>query len=195
MVDLKIDSDVDHFINRVLPEHKRQVPYAASLAINDTLKDARSSLIAGVRARQKSKRAWWANKETGILRTFASKRKLVGSIYTKMNWARLQEFGGIKTPHTAKHIAIPTDKAPQYARKRGGIKLLLEKRKTFAINKGVYRRKGPKKNERIERLHVFSKSARIKPWLRLRSTTEKVARRRFKKYLTTRVIAALRSAR
>jgi len=198
--------DVRSNINEVMRgmrKHRRQIPFAASQAINDTTKDARQSIIKDVQHKQRGKATWWKNRSTGILREFAKKNKLWGSVYTKMHWARLQYEGGTKTPHRGKSIAVPTDKAPKAKkyRKPGGVKQYLSEKKkgVFATPSGVYKSKGRKGSKYSERLFAFVKRAHIqkaKGVLRdFDTVAEKVARRRFVLHFRKRIERAIKTAR
>ena len=195
-MDFNIKSNIQEF-ERLVGRQKKQVPFATSKAINDTFKGMRPYLIRHIKRRQKSKKAWWNNKRTGINRTFANKRMVPmrGSIYTAIWWAGLQEHGGIKTPYRGDHIAVPTKKAPAYARKSGGVKKVLKGKKVWANEKGVYRRKGSKKSPVVEKLHTFTGKAVIKPMLGFKTTCHKFARRNFPKIHSKNMIKALKTAR
>jgi len=195
MIDFNVKSNIKDF-ESLVGKHKDQVPYATSRAINETLKGARQYLIRHIKRRQKSNKAWWNNKRTGINRTFARKDKLAGSIYTCIWWAQLQEEGGIKTPHKGRSIAVPTDKAPKYARKSGGIKRLMTGKKVFATSRGIYRRKGSKKRQVVEKLHTLTPQAHIsRPILHFYRTVEKYVRRNFHRNHEKAMVQAIKRAR
>lgn len=174
---------------------KKQVRFATSKAINDTLKEARSATIKQAQHAQKGNKKWWFNKKYGILRTFANKKKLIGSVYTRMPWASLQEEGGIKRPK-GRAIAVPTENMAKSNRKAGGMRKLLNQKSVF-INKNknaVYRRVGGKKSRKVKRLATLTKQAVIdRPILRFRATAHKVATRRFLKNLQKATDYALRT--
>lgn len=165
-------------------------------AINQTLGDCRKGVIDEIRRNQKSKKAWWANRETGINRIFAKKDKLVGILKTSIYWAKLAEDGGTKRPHAGhKSIAIPTEKVPVSRRKAGGARIMANQKKTFFKRGGLYRKKGPKKARIVEKLFTFVKSANITPWLRFKRTAEKIARRKFPDNFRYWLKRALKTAR
>lgn len=186
-------------VMRGMRKHKRQVPFAASQAINDTTKEARASVIKDVQAKQKGGKKWWFNRQTGILRKFAKKTSLWGAVYTKMYWADLQHRGGTKTPHRGKHIAVPTSKVAKSNRKSGGVKKVLAQKSTYATKTGVYRSKGRKGAKYSEKLFTFTKKAHIpkaKGVLRdFLVVAEKVTRRRFAKHFRKRIERAIKTAR
>jgi hypothetical protein len=195
MIDYKITSNIKDFEYHLDDVAKKQVPFAASKAINATLLDARKSVIKHLQATQRSKRSWWNNRETGLLRTFANKKNLIGSLFTKIYWAKLQEEGGIKTPRH-KVLAIPTERTPNSRRRAGGAKTMLAGQKVFSIAKGIFRRVGGKKSRRVELLFSYEPKAVIdKPMLKLREISGKVARRKFWGHFADEFKKAMKTAR
>lgn len=176
-----VKSNINSFLKQ-MDDTKKQIAFATSKAINDTLKDARQSIIN--REKGKGRKAWYFNKKYGIKRRFANKRNLNGSVYTSVYWGKLQEYGGIKKPR-GKAIAVPTENLAKSNRKAGGLRKVLNQKTTFASSKigGVYRRVGGKKSRRLKKLAGFTRRAVIdKPDLKFRTTAHKVTVRRFKKY-------------
>jgi hypothetical protein len=196
---ITIKSNVKAFC-KTIEKHKKQMRYATAVAINETLKGARPYLIRHIKRRQTSKRAWWANKRDGINRTFANKRRLQGSIYTRMYWAWLQETGGIKTPHEGRKLAIPTKSTPKSRRKAGGARRMMTQKKTFFAKmdsgkSGIWRRK-TKKRLPIELLYTLDDKAMIdRPYLHFRKTVEKYVRRNFPKNHHKAYMHAIKTAR
>lgn len=206
MIDFKINSNIKEFDKKLTRFQKKQLPFASSRAINDTLKEGRKAAVNHLRATQKSRKPWWNNKATGLNIKFSNKKRLLGRIFTNIYWAKYQEYGGIKIPK-GNHILVPTEKVPKYARKAGGHKQLFEKSNILHHNgspiielksgkKGILRRRGKGKTERIEMLYGVVEMARIKkPMLGLRKTMRKVVKRRFRKNLIRRINDALKSTK
>lgn len=106
---LSVRHDLKKFrrdLNRV---QRRQVPFAASQALNDTAFKIRNGVAmvlwprsVRVRARGFASAAFRVKK--------ANKRSLEAAVYDRLNRAlfKLQIEGGIKTPWSSTHIAIPT---------------------------------------------------------------------------------------
>ena len=181
-MELDIRSNIRDFEKHLTEIQKKNLPYATMKAINATLGECRKDTINHIKATQKSSKAWWNNKSTGINREYAKKTHLRGTLSTGIYWARLAEEGGTKVPHQGhKNIAIPTDAVPKSRRKAGGVRTMGAQKKTFFTSKGLFRKKGGKRNRTIELLFSFAKSANIKPWLGFVATSNRTARREFPK--------------
>jgi hypothetical protein len=205
LLDFNIKSNIKEFNKQLLSFEKKQLPFAASKAINDTLKEGRVAIIKHLKSKQKKKSAWWNNKATGINIKYSNKKKLLGIIYTKIWWGKLQEDGGIKTPK-GEHILVPTARTPKYARKAGGhVKLLNDPKilrhrgspiiKLKSGKEGVFKRRG-KKRYPIDMVYSAPKKARIdKPILHFWAIMDKVFKRRFRKNFIKNLNHALKTAK
>jgi len=193
---LSIKSDMKSAQRWLNDVQRRQIPYATSRAINDTLKTCRKAVINGIIRRQESKKAWWNNKRSGINIEWSNKHNLTGSVGTRIYWAHLAEHGGIKIPHKGnRNLAIPQPIVPKSRRKSGGVRIMAAQKKTFFNKNGLYRKKGSKKNRSIELLFRFVSRANIKPWMRLRDTAQNAALKSFRKHFDFWLRKALKTAR
>ncbi len=195
MVEMNVKADireVTRYLNKV---QKRQVPYAIALALTRTVQDAQKSLIAAIPHIFKVTKKWWLkNQPTGVKIRPATKADLTASVYTNAPFAGLQEEGGIKRPRK-KFLAVPTKNTPKSRRKAGGAGVMMKQKKTFATASGIYRRKGGKRNQTIEKLYTFTEKARVRPRFGFKDIARKVALHRFKKNFETALTKALRTAR
>ncbi len=192
---LNVQSNMKEFIKDLDLHQRKQLPFALMKAINGTLFECRKAFIAHVKSKQKSGRAWWNNKQTGVNREFASKEKPKGALTVGMYWADLAEKGGVKHPHKGKYVAIPTDKAPKSRRKAGGARIMANQKKTFFGKGGLYRKKGGKKSRVVERLFTFAKSANVPAWLEFYKTANRAALKKFDGKFMYWLERALRTAR
>lgn len=195
MIDYDIKSNVKAFNAKLTRIQKRQVPFATSKAINETLKEARKGVIRHIQAKQKSRKAWWNNKQTGINRKFATKKKLYGGIHTGIYWAETQEKGGTRQPRH-RVFAVPTENVPKSRRKSGGAKQMLQQKTVFAGKKGIYRRIGGKKSRQVKLLFSYSPTVKIsKPMLGFRKTAARITRQQFKRQHRKAMLLALKTAK
>jgi hypothetical protein len=205
MIEFDVKSNIKEFNRKLLAFEKKQLPFAASKAINETLKEGRVALVSHLKSKQKKKSAWWNNKATGINIKYSNKKNLLGVIFTKIWWGKLQEYGGIKTPK-GEHILIPTARTPKYARKAGGhVKLFNDPKilrhrgdpiiKLKSGKEGVFKRRG-KKRYPIDMVYSAPKKANIdKPILNFKKIMHKVFNRRFRKNFIKNLNHALKTAK
>ena len=99
--DLELNtSEVVFALNRLKRE---QIPFAQSLALNWTLKDAQAEVREQLPRRFTIRRPWLPR---GVVVKPSSKRQLWGTITQRDPFMSRQEFGGQKTPQ-GKAIAVP----------------------------------------------------------------------------------------
>ena len=194
MIDINVKSNTKEFIKGLDKHQKKQLPFATMKALNATAADMRKGVIANIRSKQKSNKAWWNDPINGINRIFATKTRLIAAVFTKMPWAHLQEEGGVKKA-TGKNIAIPLDRVPKSRRKAGGARVMGQQQKTFFTRKGLFRKAGGKKSPRTELLFWFKKTAVIKPLFGFKKTAHKIAVQKFPKHFKYWLDRALRTAK
>ena len=96
-MDVRIKVDVRE-VERWLTHARRQIPYALSKAINDTLFDARQALVAELPAYMTIRNRWT---ERGMRVAKASKATSTGAVGSMREYMRAQVEGG------KKHGAVP----------------------------------------------------------------------------------------
>ena len=184
------------FLNDV---QRKQLPFATARALTWTAQDAQRAVIQHIKHRFVNRRAWYGkNQKTGIKIIRAEKKTKVqfAKVYTTAPWAHNQEEGGIRRPNSGKHLAIPTAKVPRNQWKVGGARNILKQKTTFEIpGKGIFKRVGPKGNKKLVRLFTYSKRATIRPALKLKQISRKVAGRRFQTNFNKSFGMAIKSAR
>lgn len=91
-------------------EHAKQLPFAISRTINDTLKVAQTQFLATLPShftlRGKNGNSTKPGTALGFNIKFASKSNLVGTLGSRANWWPLQETGGVKRAE-GHRLAIP----------------------------------------------------------------------------------------
>ena len=183
---------VERYLNRI---QRRQLPFAIARALTWTVQDAQKSIIAAIPHIFRVTKKWWLKTQpTGIKIRPATKIHLTATVYTNAPFADLQESGGTKRPR-GRMIAVPTAKTPKSRRKAGGAAVMMKQKKTFATKTGIYRRKGGKKNQTIEKVFTFTKKARVRPRFGFKDIARKVAVRRFPNHFYKSLTQALRTAR
>ena len=193
---LNVKSNVKDFTRYLDNVQRRQVPFALARALTWTAQDGQSAVVDQIQKVFETRVKWWAkNQPTGIKIQPAKKDRLTALVYTDAYFAQLQEDGGIKTPFKAGKLQVPTDKVPKSRRKAGGVKIMLEQKKTFSTKRGVFRKVGGKKDRRVELLFWKSKTAVIKPRFGFRSVVYNTALKIFLEKFSRSLASALKTAR
>ena len=177
---LKIKSNVNQVAKWLTESQKKHVPKATAKALTFTAQDAQTAIQDAIPSRFRVTKKWWLKQQpTGIKIKSATPGNLTAVVYTLAYFAALQEYGGIKTPHESRTLAIPSDKVPKSRRKSGGAAIMMKQKKTFANKRGIYRKKGGKKSRTIERLFTFKRSAHIRARFGFERTARQVAVAKF----------------
>lgn len=192
---IKVKSNIKQFTKGLDDHQKKQLPFATMKAINATLGDMRKGVISHIKDKQKSNKAWWNDPVNGINREFATKLRLIGSLFTKMPWAELQEDGGIKKPSRGTHIAIPLDRVPKSRRKAGGARTMASQARSFVTNRGIFRKAGGKSSPRTELLFWFKKFVVIRPLFGFKKTAHAIATKKFVKHFQYWMDRAIKTAK
>ena len=205
MIDIEFDG---RDLERFLGQFSKQMPFAISTAINETLKDGQRAQRAHQRSTFTVRRPQFVDKAVKI-KPFANKRTLEGSMLIDPPGGQARadilakfESGGRKQPKR-KHIAIPVG-----ARKsRAGIvtranrpkalnltrkgKAVRGDKRTYVVpNVGIFQRKGKGKRSKSKMLYAFKGSVPIPRNLRFIRNFERIVERRFDGHM----IAALNKA-
>ena len=122
----------------------KQVPFAASLALNRTATGARDAVRANLPKRFRLRNTWT---QRGIQARPSTKRNLM-ALLTAPGYMRIQEDGGIKHPSASRMLAGPTDELQtgRVIRKAMRPKALMHGGKGFILptgngGAGVFQRK------------------------------------------------------
>jgi hypothetical protein len=193
-VEISLKGNIKEFTKHLTMLEKQQVPYATSRAINDTAVDGQESVQEAIPHIFNNRKRWWLKQQpTGIKVKFSNKQNLHAKIHTSAYFAKLQSEGGIKTPKTARNLAIPTEAVPRkYRTSHGAKEMSADRANVFRTPKGVFKRSGKKK---ITLLWSFSPSATIKRVFNFHEIIEKVVKRRFEQHFKKRLTQALSSAK
>ncbi len=200
-ITFKVEAPQLKGMKRRMAQLQKQMPFATSLALNQTGKDIQTAEIANVKRVFKNKKTWWLPKQpTGIKMRRSTKRFLRTTILTNAPFIKLHEFGGIKRPHTGRSIAIPSDNVPKTLRKAGSARKFRGRKTSFVVtlrdgDRAILRRKGSKKNKRNELFFFLEKQAKIKPRLGFRPLAKKVAVRQFPRHMKVSIVKAMNTAR
>lgn len=162
VLELTIDAPIPEISAWLTDVHRRQLPFATSLALNWTLGDARDQLIDELPRRFTLRNTFL---ERGIRLRNASKRRLEGRVYTVDDILRVQIEGGVKTGH-GHAIALPRGvrrNAKGIIRRANRPRSLRRKPRHFVQkirggDRGIYRRRTKKRYpiEFLWRLHEGS---------------------------------------
>jgi hypothetical protein len=196
---LSLDTNIDAFERSLTAFELRQLPFATSLAINDTLND-----IKRAEERQLERRLDRPTPFTkrGLAVKRATKRRLVGAVFFKpIQSAYLEklETGGTRRPKK-KAIPVPANqRRNKYGNMpRGAIKRLLARPNVFSgVVKGVpgiWQRPG-RKGGSPKLLVAWERKATYRPQLKFGHDAFGVARRQLLPNMRKAMTRALRTAR
>ena len=109
VVAINIRDNIDAVQKRLNNLERKQLPFAISGAINDSIKDVRRQIV-GITA---SKAFTLRNRQfigAAMRMEFATKQKLTGVLFDQLGRGSLELHarGGIKTPR-GRHLAVPID--------------------------------------------------------------------------------------
>lgn len=180
---------------------RRQLPFATSVALNDTAKDIQKN-----ETRRLSKRldrpTPFTKRAYGVRR--ATKRRLEARVFVKPIQARYlekQEDGGLVRPKGRALLVPHKARVNKYGNlPRGAVKRMVANPKVFSgtpkggrRGPGLYERQG--RNKRLVRLITYTKSARYRPRLGFKQSARKTAIARFPVHLQRALVKAWASRR
>ncbi len=172
-MDIKIESNINRVVKKLNVIERQQIPFAVSVAINETLGTGRTrgKALDGVMGREMKKRLDRPMTRTtkAFFRIAANKKKLDGTLGF-FDWAsefmQFLVFGGTRA--TGKNIPIPfkeNARLNQYGNITGKKSGLIKKKSQFFGNlggvDGVYERQ--KKEQKPRLIIGFKKSVNYKP--------------------------------
>lgn len=196
---ISVTSDINKAIKSLSDLQKKQIPYAASKAINDTAVDARNAVQA--QAEQKLDKPTRQTLSAFKVK-YANKRDLVGEVFI-LPWAyeylKYQIAGGTR-PTRGHGTGVPTKNARlnQYgnipARKKGLVKNSRQFIATIRGIEGVWEKHG-RGGKAVRLVVAFEKSVNYKPRLFFHYIVQGVIENKFVKYFDKNLKQALASAR
>ena len=204
-MDIKIETNIKRVVKQLNVIERQQIPFAASLAINQTLGMGKSKgkALDGVLGREMNKRLDRPMKRTtkAFYRKSANKKYLSGTLGF-YDWAsafmEFLVFGGTRA--TGKNIPIPykqNARLNQYGNITGKKSGLIKKKAQFFGDmkgvKGVFER--GKKDEKPKLIIGFKKSVNYKPIFPFYEIAGRYIGFTFPKKFNEALTKALRSAR
>ncbi|MBF0215321.1 MAG: hypothetical protein HQM00_17475 [Magnetococcales bacterium] len=188
----------DAAFNRVLATAEREIRFAASMALTTTAKDAQAEVLRQLPQRFTIRTGWVAK---GIHVRAANKRDLQASVRVLDPFMAMQESGGNKSGLFGKDLGIPVGArpTPTSITRPGRFPGAMLQRKGYFIApirkgssvKGVWRRTGKGRRERMKLMYLFSRQVRLKPRFGFHETVRKVALQNFPKRFTEALQKAL----
>jgi len=197
MLNIKGDlKNITRHLNRV---QKKQIPFAASLAINNTLKQVVKAEKAQIVKKLDRPTPFTVN---AFKINWSKKHRLHGEVVIKpaqWKYLKYQIEGGTRT----KNPIVPTkdSKLNQYGNimgiwsGAGSNKTLTKAKNKFANKAGVWHKTGGKRNPKIKLIAAFVRSATYKKRFPFYKIADGVARSQFKKNLRQSLHRALTTAR
>jgi hypothetical protein len=198
-------------IEAALQGMSRQIPYAASNAINELAAEVQKEGKAHIRSRLTVRGTWLDKSPIALKRTFANKKKLSASISTTAKFLPRQEEGGTKLPY--RHwLAIPTsnvqrtasgqvrkkDKPANLTRKfvittRHGQDVLFQR--TGTEYKGTRAGRRREKTGGIQAMYMLEPKARIKKATDFYRVAQSIVDKKWKAAFTKAINHAMNTAR
>ncbi|MBF0165089.1 MAG: hypothetical protein HQM01_11410 [Magnetococcales bacterium] len=188
----------DAAFNRVLATAEREIRFAASMALTTTAKDAQAEVRRQLPQRFTIRTGWVAK---GIHVRAANKRDLQASVRVLDPFMAMQESGGNKSGLFGKDLGVPVGArpTPTSITRPGSFPGAMLQRKGYFIApirkgssvKGVWRRTGKGRRERMKLMYLFSRQVRLKPRFGFHETVCKVALQNFPKRFSEALHKAL----
>ncbi|MBF0629275.1 MAG: hypothetical protein HQL91_13750 [Magnetococcales bacterium] len=188
----------DAAFNRVLATAEREIRFAASMALTTTAKDAQAEVRRQLPQRFTIRTGWVAK---GIHVRAANKRDLQASVRVLDPFMAMQESGGNKSGLFGKDLGVPVGArpTPTSITRPGSFPGAMLQRKGYFIApirkgssvKGVWRRTGKGRRERMKLMYLFSRQVRLKPRFGFHETVRKVALQNFPRRFTEALQKAL----
>ncbi|MBF0181338.1 MAG: hypothetical protein HQM03_15050 [Magnetococcales bacterium] len=189
-------------LNRTLAQAESEIRFAASMALTTTAKDAQAEVRKQLPQRFMIRTGWVAK---GIHVRAANKRDLQSSVRVLDPFMALQESGGSKIGQFGKDLGVPVGArpTPTAITRPGSFPGAMLQRKGHFIApirkgsnvKGVWRRTGKGRRERIKLMYVFSRQVRLKPRFGFHETVRQVALQNFPRRFAEAVQKVLTTAR
>jgi hypothetical protein len=193
-----VSSNIKKVSTNLKDIQKKQIPFATSKAINETIFEVRAS--TKLYAAKIFKRTTWMSPRSEVGMRVVKSHKRQANINAKLGfdeknrWIHLHVDGGVKRPKK-KYIAIPTEKVPKKYKKVGGVSAILTKEKHFANKWGVFKRTGKGKKGKITKLFTFAKRAKIKKVFFFYKNAKSVIKTNFNKNFKAALQKAISTAK
>ena len=198
-MNISVNMDVRDVTRWVAKVHKKQIPFAASQALNDTAFQARTDVMDAM-AKYLDRPTPWTKR--GIRVNRASKRTLRAEVLildNRWKYLKYQTKGGTRQPNN-KAIAVPVEqRRNKYGNMtRGAVAKLLAKPNVFSgqVNgvPGIYQRVGGR-NPRTKLLVYWVPVVEYEARFPFQKIVQQSVKKNFKKNFDRRLAAAIRSAR
>lgn len=202
MMNVSVRSNIDEITGWMNRVSRQQLPFATSVALNDTAFDVRRQIVDRTMPRAfKLKNKRFPSAAMRVRKS--TKRKLRAGVYDRLGREYLvtQATGGIKRPR-GRHIAVP-----QGVRRTSTGKISKANRPRQMLNKprhfiatmpsgksGIWKRKG-KSRLPISLEYAFVTQARIPKRLRFYEDAQRTIRRRFPRRFKAAFAKAKRTAK
>lgn len=214
---INVRTNAKEVAKRMEQAGSRQIPFAFSRAINDTLFDIRKELVRETYPSAFPTAPNKAFPRASLRIEKASKVDLQGSVYDRFgfNWVERQAVGGEKLPKTSRTLAIPlyknkktgetnfrrTTRGPAKARRAGAV---MKKPKRYFSGKprgskkgqvNIWERVGRKGREGLRLVYVYEKHAPVKKAFTGYEDAQSIVRQEFNRNFKKRLNEALSSAK
>jgi hypothetical protein len=198
-VRINTNPEIEAFVRTLDDVGRKQVPYAASRAINEALLFARGQVRRELPEHFKIRSNWVAK---GIQVRLSNKRALTGMIFTKDDFMARQEAGGDK-PRSGKEQAIPFairgEDGQQKTLKSRWPSQMIGKDRAFMVRSEtsrvglVLRRNGRGKRKNQVLYVLLGKTVKVKARWNFRKRVEEIANQVFPMTFKAELAAAIAS--
>ena len=202
---IEIKADFERAERMLTDLGRRQLPFAAALALNDTAAEVKDEEERGLEGVFDSPTPFT---KRGVYVQRASKSRLqaeVGMKSIQAGYLELQVTGGMRRPaggalvipvgqRVNKYGNLPRGTVAKLARKPGHFVAGKSRRGTKHLPAGIYKR-GRGRSKGLKLLVAFEKGARYQPRFRFQEPAIEIARRSFEGHLVARLKQAIRTAK
>ena len=179
---------------------KKQVPFAASVAINNTTRDVQKVEHAAAKRELDEPRT---STIKGIRYQASNKRNLTGAVFVVSHvdkFLRYQIHGGIRRPRASAEALPVNVRLNRYGniigRRQGKLRKLEARQDTYrAVIGGVYGLWQRTKKQGIRLLVAYEQRITYRPRFRFYEHAERTVNRRWRRHFETAIQYAIRTAR
>lgn len=208
---ISVKADIDNAMRHLNRFERKQIPFAASQALNDTAFNARKAVQVQLPRKLDRPTPWTIR---GVRVGKSTKRRLTARVYFTPDRAAYMKYqieGGTRTPAGGTIVMPKNINQNKYGNiPRGKVKKLLQRPDTFIgtikgipgvwqrghiSKRGKFSARSKSRSSNVRLLVRFEDQATYRPRFPMRKIVTGVARSNFRKNFHTRLRAAMRTAR
>ena len=196
MTTIRLESNIREVSRKLTRIQRKQIPFAASQALNDTAFKIRNDTVTTlwprsvqVKQRNFARAAFRVRKST--------KRDLVAAVFDQLNRAFMprQIEGGVKVPFSSTHIAVPTKNALTGTGRIKKAARLSDPSLFKARIKGTFGLWKRTRRNGVQLFYVLTPKANVRPAFPFFEFGIRSSKRNFGRFLRKRLVRAIKTAR